>query len=148
VVVGIALGAAAAAIIAFYLAPFGAHAPRVPSGFDTPRYIWRSNIVTDHGFRALAEIHVPNQDPLAERAAYPIFAALVHATSGITPLRLAFVLPAVMAVTVRGRHRCTRSVSRSPWTSLAPRSATATTCSWTPSWWWQRWLWCWRRRTD
>ncbi|HZD79072.1 MAG TPA: hypothetical protein VE646_03395 [Actinomycetota bacterium] len=118
-VVGIALGAAAAAIIAFYLAPFGAHAPRVPSGFDTPRYIWRSNIVTDHGFRALAEIHVPNQDPLAERAAYPIFAALVHATSGITPLRLAFVLPAVMAVTIglAAAGFALRGLGDPPWTA-------------------------------
>lgn len=69
-----------------------------PAGFDTPKYIWRANLVGGEGLQAL-----PGSSPFREhpdRPGYPVFAALVRSTTGISPLDLTFVLPAIVGTMV------------------------------------------------
>ncbi|MGH2724171.1 MAG: hypothetical protein ACRDI0_07870 [Actinomycetota bacterium] len=69
-----------------------------PPGFDTPKYLWRANLVTGQGLEAL-----PGSSPYREhpdRLGYPVLAAFVRATTGISAFDLGFVLPAVMGVLV------------------------------------------------
>jgi hypothetical protein len=72
----------------------------VPVGFDTPKYIWRANLVAEEGVDAL-----PGSTPSwfrenADRPGYPVLAGLIRGSTGVTPFELAFVLPAAMAVLI------------------------------------------------
>lgn len=83
-----------------FLSPYFAEPQPTPVGFDTPDYIWRANLVWEQGLNAL-----PGSAPgwfkdRADRPGYPVLAALVQATTSITPLQLAFALPAVMGILI------------------------------------------------
>lgn len=69
-----------------------------PPGFDTPKYVWRANLVAGQGLDAL-EGSSPYREH-ADRPGYPVLAAFVRATTGITAFDLAFALPAVMGVVI------------------------------------------------
>jgi hypothetical protein len=73
---------------------------RVPLGFDTPKYVWRANLVGGEGVEALPGSAPPAYKVDPGRVGHPILASLVHAVAGITPFRLSFVMPAVMAIVI------------------------------------------------
>lgn len=69
-----------------------------PAGFDTPKYIWRANLVVGEGLRELADSSPYREH--ADRPGYPALASVYESVNGISPLRLGFVLPALMGAVV------------------------------------------------
>jgi hypothetical protein len=72
----------------------------VPVGFDTPKYIWRANLVAEVGVNALPDSTPSWFRENADRPGYPVLAGLIRGSTGVTPFELAFVLPAAMAVLI------------------------------------------------
>ncbi|HXJ64122.1 MAG TPA: hypothetical protein VNN79_10240 [Actinomycetota bacterium] len=90
---------ALAAVAGVYLWLYGAHAVRVPVGYDTPKYVWRARLVAAQGMHALS--NVPHGVSVAaDRPGYPVLVALWSATLGAGPFRLAMIVPAVTAVMI------------------------------------------------
>jgi hypothetical protein len=83
-----------------YLWPFLTGHSLLPFGYDTPKYVWRANLVADRGLHALLGAAPEGFGVNADRPGYPVIAALARAVLGVTPLRLAFVLAAVMSVSI------------------------------------------------
>jgi hypothetical protein len=92
--------AAVGVVTGLFLSLYTSHRYALPVGYDTPKYVWRANLVTAEGTTALAG---SAQAPLhvnADRPGFPALAAVLHAVSGIQPLDLTFVLPAVLAAVI------------------------------------------------
>jgi hypothetical protein len=83
-----------------YLWPFLAGHVALPFGFDTPKYMWRANLVADRGLHSLLGSAPPGFNVNADRPGYPVIAALVRSVLGVVPLQLAFVLSAVIGVSI------------------------------------------------
>jgi hypothetical protein len=95
------VGSAVAAVIvgSLFLSPFLARKVTTPYGFDTPHYIWRSNLVIAQGLNGLHAIDpLLRINPKPDRPAYPVFASLALHVARIPPGGLAFVVPVVFAV--------------------------------------------------
>lgn len=71
-----------------------------PVGFDTPKYIWRANLVAESGLDALPASGTSWFKTNADRPGYPIFAGVVRFAAGVPPFDLAFVLPALMGTLI------------------------------------------------
>jgi hypothetical protein len=72
----------------------------IPVGADTPQYLWRARLAELGGLKALP-LHLPNPlQPNADRPGYPILASLFHAGTGVTPLQMAYLVPAVLSVVI------------------------------------------------
>jgi hypothetical protein len=72
----------------------------IPVGADTPQYLWRTRLAELGGLKALP-LHLPNPlQPNADRPGYPILASLFHAGTGVTPLQMAYLVPAVLSVVI------------------------------------------------
>jgi hypothetical protein len=82
-----------------FLWPFLMGRSTTPFGFDTPHYIWRSNLVASQGLDALGSMPI-NLNANAERPAYPVYASLNASIGGVEPARLAYVVPAVFAIAI------------------------------------------------
>lgn len=89
-----------AVIGAMYLWPFLTRHSVLPFGFDTPKYLWRANLVADRGLHALLGAVPEGLGVNADRPAYPVIAALVRSVLGVVPLQLAVVLSAVIGVSI------------------------------------------------
>lgn len=85
---------------AMYLWPFLTHHASLPFGYDTPKYVWRANLVADRGLHALLGAAPEGFGVNADRPGYPVIAALVRSVLGVDPLRLAFVLAAVVGISI------------------------------------------------
>lgn len=79
-----------------YLEPGGA----TPFGFDTSKYMWRATLVADSGLEALPGAAPEGLNTNPDRPAYPVVAAQVGATTQISTLRWALILPAVASVSI------------------------------------------------
>ncbi|MFL5798961.1 MAG: hypothetical protein ACJ77A_13635 [Actinomycetota bacterium] len=73
---------------------------RVPLGFDTPKYVWRANLVGGEGVASLAGSAPTTYKVDPGRVGQPVLTSLVHAVVGVSPFRFSFVAPAVMAVVI------------------------------------------------
>jgi hypothetical protein len=94
----IGLVLAVAAVAGVFLAPYYSGHYTTPFGFDTPHYIWRSNLVIARGLDGLRSIEaILRISPNVDRPAFPVFAAIAYHVVGVEPLLLAFVVPAVFA---------------------------------------------------
>jgi hypothetical protein len=70
-----------------------------PVASDTLKYVWRSDLVGRLGLDALARVPAGTTvNP--DRPAFPVLASLVHAASGTTAFRVAFVVSPVAAVLI------------------------------------------------
>jgi hypothetical protein len=83
-----------------YLWPFLTGRSTLPFGYDTPKYVWRANLVADRGLDALLGAAPEGFGVNADRPGYPVIAALVRAVLGVVPFELAFVLSAVIAISI------------------------------------------------
>jgi hypothetical protein len=87
-------------VAGMFLSLYVARDERFPAGYDTPKYIWRANLVEAEGPRALAGSVQPPLHANADRPGFPVLTALLHDATGITPFDLMFVLPGVMAAAI------------------------------------------------
>src|SRR5437588_3021399 len=92
--------AAAGIVAGLFLSLYTSHHYAFPVGYDTPKYIWRANLVEAQGPQALANSAQPPLHVNADRPGYPLLVALLHATTGAKPFDLTFVIPAVVAVVI------------------------------------------------
>jgi hypothetical protein len=100
VVAAFAVGTTGLAIMAFFLWIYRAKSLSVPIGWDTARYLWRTELFRSVGLVNLQDA-VPafvNTDPA--RPAFPVVAASLMSLFGAEPFRLAAVLPSVTAAAV------------------------------------------------
>ncbi len=84
----------------FFLFPYLTGKAHTLYGFDTPKYIWRANLVGARGLDALANIAMKQVHANPDRPGYPALASIFRATTGVDPFRLAYVLPAVTACVI------------------------------------------------
>jgi hypothetical protein len=76
-------------VMGFYLWIYPRRGFRVPLGWDTARYVWRTSLVRDLGFRELTV------DPA--RPGFPAVVGSLASVLGTSPLRLAAMVPALGA---------------------------------------------------
>ncbi len=91
---------AMAGVAALFLAPYLSGRVSFPVGTDTKKYIWRATLAADQGLDAIPGSAPPEFEDNPDRPGYPAIAATVWGTLGIDPVRLAEILPAVMAIIV------------------------------------------------
>jgi hypothetical protein len=101
----------------FFLWIYPSRDLRVPLGWDTARYLWRTGLVQAFGFAGL-EGAVPayvNPDP--SRPGFPVLAATLGSLGGVSTFRIAAVLPAVAAASAGLAAAAFVSVvlRRAPW---------------------------------
>jgi hypothetical protein len=85
----LAVGFVALVIMAFYLWIYPHRGFRVPLGWDTARYLWRTSLVRQLGFRELTV------DPA--RPGFPAVVGSLASVLGTSPLRLAAIVPVLGA---------------------------------------------------
>jgi len=88
------IGAAAAVIALAYLSLYIVRRYAYPVGYDTPRYLYRTNLAAAQGVGPFGL----DTSTDATRVGNPVLSALTAATLGVPALHLAFVWPAVVAV--------------------------------------------------
>ncbi len=96
--VGVALAIPAVALSVLYLSVYVTRRLATPLGSDTPKYIWRANLVGSRGLESLLTVHVARVN--GDRPGYPVVASILHSALGVSPYQLTFVLPALMAVVI------------------------------------------------
>ena len=92
----------ACTIVGFvFLSPFLSGKVTTPFGYDTPHYVWRSNLVIARGLDGLHHIAPKLRlNVNSDRPAYPVFAAMVNGVVGVDPGWLAYVVPPIFAICV------------------------------------------------
>lgn len=94
------LGAPSTVVGAVYLSSYASNGYASPVGYDAPKYVWRSNLVSAEGLDSLSG-SVPEPFRVnADRPAYPALASLVSSFLSISTIRFAVVLPAVLAIAI------------------------------------------------
>jgi len=83
---------ATAGLVAIYLGPFLRDPGRVPSGLDTPGYVWRAGSVYEAGIDALPAFR--------DRPGHPVLVSVLRDVTGASPMDLARVWPAVIAASI------------------------------------------------
>jgi hypothetical protein len=100
VAAGMIAGAVGVGTIAYYLWIYRTKAFTVPIGWDTSRYLWRTTMAQAVGIAGMEDA-VPsfvNADPA--RPAFPVIASTLSSLWGISPFRIAAVLPPVAAAII------------------------------------------------
>jgi hypothetical protein len=93
----LAISVAVGLVLAFFLSIYPRQRIEVPLGWDTSHYLWQTTLVQDEGLSALDErLPNPYRASLA-RPAFPVVAAALSSLTGVQPIRLAWVLPTVLA---------------------------------------------------
>jgi hypothetical protein len=77
-------------LVVIYLVPVLRDPGRIPPGLDTPGYVWRARTVYEQGLEALPAF--------PDRPGHPILVSVLRDVTGATPLDLARIWPAVIAV--------------------------------------------------
>lgn len=87
-------------MLTFFLSIYPRQNIEVPLGWDTSRYLWQTTLVQEDGLSALGErLPIPFR-PSLSRPAFPVTASSLSSLMGISPIRLAWVLPTVLAAIV------------------------------------------------
>jgi hypothetical protein len=88
------------AIAAFYVATFVVHHLAVPIGWDAPGYVWRTHLAAAIGFSNIPAHFQPPGPVHAGRPAFVMVVGLLSPAVGRDPMRLAMVLPGVVAAAI------------------------------------------------
>jgi hypothetical protein len=87
-------------VVPFFLAIYRLHIFETPIGWDTPKYLWRTELAEDVGVTGLPSRVPPPVNASPDRPAFPVVALTVSSLTGIEPFRLAAIFPAAMAAAV------------------------------------------------
>jgi hypothetical protein len=85
-------------ILAVYLWTIVSRRYAFPIGYDTPKYVWRTNLVGGEGLAALKGSAPEPFRVNADRPAFPVLISMVSSVLGTSVFRVAVVFPAVMAL--------------------------------------------------
>jgi hypothetical protein len=91
--------AVAAGVLLFYLSVYAVRGYDQPLGYDTARYLWRTNCVAAGGLSGLRRC-APAQAALPSRVGYPLVSLLFSALLPVARYPLAAVFPAVAAAVI------------------------------------------------
>lgn len=84
-------------LVGFYVSTYVVHRFSVPLGWDSPGYAWRTELGKAFGAAALPQ-HIPQPGPVNPgRPGFVVVGGLLSSVLGVHPLRLAEVLPGLMA---------------------------------------------------
>ncbi len=90
-------------VVGVFVSLYPSNGWSIPVGDDSPTYVWRQRVVANGGLDALQAVDQypfrPNA-PNSGRPGYPVLGSLVHAVTGVTSWRLAFVLSGVLAAAI------------------------------------------------
>jgi hypothetical protein len=92
----IACGAVGLFILAFYLSVYAVRGYNHPLGYDTARYLWRTNCVAAGGLSELRHC-ATTQAAIPSRVGYPLVSLLLSGVLRVSRYQLAAVIPAVAA---------------------------------------------------
>lgn len=100
-VVAVAVWAAmGAGVLLFFLAVYPIRGYDQPRGYDTPRYLWRTNCVEAGGLDALPTCAPSSQEALPGRPAYPVLSLVLTGLLPVSKVALAAILPAAAAAAI------------------------------------------------
>ncbi|HYU56742.1 MAG TPA: hypothetical protein VEO00_01660 [Actinomycetota bacterium] len=121
----------AAAIVAFFLAIYLAQRLTVPLGWDTSSYLWRTALVKARGLGALHESLPPPVRTFPDRPGFPLVAGALSALGGVSPVRLAAVIPALScaAIGLAAGALVSHVLRRPPWECAVVAGAVATSAA-------------------
>jgi hypothetical protein len=88
------------AILAFFLSIYAVKGSRVPMGWDTSEYVWRTALARSIGVADLDGALPRPAQGQSGRPGFVVVAAALASTEGVSPFRIAAVLPAVAAAAV------------------------------------------------
>lgn len=94
-----AMASAIAMLVLLYLWPAAWGPLDAPAGFDTPKYIWRSELVSQEGLDALATLP-PGVAAHPDRPLFPLVMGVLASTLPGGTYELAFVVPALFAALI------------------------------------------------
>ena len=89
--------AAAVVIVVFYVSTYATHHFAVPLGWDAPGYAWRTELARAAGVSSLPSTMPPPGPLNPGRPGFVVVGGLLSAVLRVHPLRMAAVLPGVMA---------------------------------------------------
>lgn len=95
-----AVAVAAMVVVPFFLAIYRLHIFETPIGWDTPKYLWRTELAADVGVAGLPARVPPPVNASPDRPGFPVMALTVSALTGVEPFRLAALFPAATAAAV------------------------------------------------
>ena len=90
----------AAVVMASYLWIYPDRDLKVPIGWDTSEYLWRTAVVQDMGVAELDESVPPVVQSKTGRPALPVVLSILSSLGGVAPLRLSAVLPVALAAAI------------------------------------------------
>src|SRR5687767_12176129 len=89
-----------AGVLLFFLAVYPIRGYDQPRGYDTPRYLWRTNCVEAGGLDALPTCAPSSQEALPGRPAYPVLSLVLTGLLPVSKVALAAILPAAAAAAI------------------------------------------------
>jgi hypothetical protein len=98
--IALLLAVPAAAVGALYLMTYAVHHYAFPVGYDTPKYLWRTDLVAANGVHALVGSAPLPFHVNADRPGFPVLVSTLAAVLGSSSARVAMVLPACMAALI------------------------------------------------
>ena len=92
--------ALAVGILLFYLSVYAVRGYDQPLGYDTARYLWRTNCVAAGGLAELRRCARPAEAALPSRVGYPLISLQTSSILGTSRYALAAVIPIVAGVAI------------------------------------------------
>jgi hypothetical protein len=90
----------AGAVMGFFLWIFPSKHYTVPVGWDQSEYLWRTKYAQVVGLTHINEAPGSARSAKSGRPAFPVIAGTISSLGRISPMRLAMVLPSVMAIVI------------------------------------------------
>jgi hypothetical protein len=100
--VDVLLGLLVPAVIvaAIYLMPFVRDPAELPKGRDTFGYMWRTDLVYEHGVEALDPDRSGLDGALGDRPGHPIVTSILRSVTGSSSLTMMWVLPGALGAAI------------------------------------------------
>jgi len=89
-----------AAVLLFLLAVYRVKHYPMPIGYDTPRYLFQTNLVAHFGLAHVPRVLPPPTRSLATRTGYPVVVLTLSSLFSVSTFKLAAVVPAAAATAI------------------------------------------------
>jgi hypothetical protein len=91
---------AGAGVLLFFLAVYGVKHYPMPIGYDTPRYLFQTNLVAQFGLAHVPRVLPPPTRSLATRTGFPVVILTLSGLFSVSTFKLAATVPAAAATAV------------------------------------------------
>jgi hypothetical protein len=90
----------AAVVVPFFASTYAAHRFEVPLGWDTPKYMWKTELASSLGVTGVPDRLPPPVNGSPDRPAFPVVALVADRVLGLEPIQVAEALPIAMAAAI------------------------------------------------